>query len=266
MIRKVQLLLIIFLFFPVFVSAETIVFKSGHKIEGKIIERTDEYIKIDFYGVPVTHYLDEVETIDGQKPVVVSVKPEILTPQGFPFSTAIITYEYEGYQSGKEVAYIDVAHNKIAIERHISETVLGSTEPKDELDIYDGKTYYQISLTKSMGIKEKREGDAIALIFNEKMYDSYQVQSKKILGKECNMYELPMGNVYFWKGIILKKEINDHPFGEEYNSTQEAIDIQLDVALAAEKFRIPSGIKILTTEEAMKDIGNKFKQLQQRFR
>jgi len=46
--------------------ADTITIKSGKTIEGKIVERTDEYIKIDFHGVPIIYYLDEIESIDGE--------------------------------------------------------------------------------------------------------------------------------------------------------------------------------------------------------
>ena len=37
--------------------------KSGKKVEGQIIEKTDEYIKIDFSGIPLTYYMDQIENI-----------------------------------------------------------------------------------------------------------------------------------------------------------------------------------------------------------
>lgn len=49
--------------------AETVILKSGQEIKGKILERTDKYIKIEFHGVPITYYLDEVVSIDAQSPV-----------------------------------------------------------------------------------------------------------------------------------------------------------------------------------------------------
>ena len=61
--------LIIVLYSPFFAFAETIILKSGKTIEGKIIEKTGEYIKIDFYGVALTYWFDEIESIDGVKPV-----------------------------------------------------------------------------------------------------------------------------------------------------------------------------------------------------
>ena len=62
----ISLLLLVFLF-PITIFAETIILKSGQKIEGKIIEKTNDYIKIDFYGVSLTYFLDEIESIDGIK-------------------------------------------------------------------------------------------------------------------------------------------------------------------------------------------------------
>lgn len=76
------LFLIILFLFPILVSAETITLKSGKTVEGKLIEKTDKYIKIDFQGIPLTYYLDEIESIDGQKQINASGKNElVLEPQ-----------------------------------------------------------------------------------------------------------------------------------------------------------------------------------------
>ena len=47
---------------PVF--SETIILKSGQRVEGKITEETDKYVKIDFEGVELTFYNDEIFSID----------------------------------------------------------------------------------------------------------------------------------------------------------------------------------------------------------
>ncbi len=47
--------------------AETIHLKSGQSIQGRIIERTDRFIKIEFKGMPVTCLIDDIESIDGKK-------------------------------------------------------------------------------------------------------------------------------------------------------------------------------------------------------
>ena len=54
--------------------AETILLTSGKTLEGKVIETTEEYIKVDFYGVELTYELKDVETIDGLAPEAFVVK------------------------------------------------------------------------------------------------------------------------------------------------------------------------------------------------
>jgi tetratricopeptide (TPR) repeat protein len=61
------LLLTISLCFPIFAFSETIVLKSGKTVEGKILEKTDTYIKIDIDGTPITYFIDEVKGIKEQK-------------------------------------------------------------------------------------------------------------------------------------------------------------------------------------------------------
>jgi len=67
---------IICLLLPVTLHGETIILKSGQKIEGKIIERTDEKVKVDIYGIPITYYYENIESIDGQK-IVKTVENEL---------------------------------------------------------------------------------------------------------------------------------------------------------------------------------------------
>jgi len=65
------LLLLLAVFVPVY--AETVVLKNGKSIEGGIVERTEKYIKIDVFGVAVTYYLEDIESIDGKKIMPIAV-------------------------------------------------------------------------------------------------------------------------------------------------------------------------------------------------
>ncbi|MDD4955365.1 MAG: hypothetical protein PHP17_04950 [Candidatus Omnitrophica bacterium] len=56
-----------FLFYALPVFAEKITLNSGKTVEGKIIERTNDKIKIDVGGIPITYYMDQIESIDGNK-------------------------------------------------------------------------------------------------------------------------------------------------------------------------------------------------------
>ena len=46
--------------------AETIILKTGKKIEGEIVESNSDYVKVDISGVSVPFFLDEIESIDGE--------------------------------------------------------------------------------------------------------------------------------------------------------------------------------------------------------
>ncbi|MFC1752713.1 toxin-antitoxin system YwqK family antitoxin [Thermoproteota archaeon] len=76
--KRAILSLVIIHLFLIPVSADTIVLKSGKTIEGKITERTDEKIQIDIgIGIPVTYYLNEIESIDGERITAIEDKSDI---------------------------------------------------------------------------------------------------------------------------------------------------------------------------------------------
>jgi hypothetical protein len=47
---------------------QTVVLKSGQKVEGRIIEQTDKYVKVEFQGVELTFYDEEVSFIGPDSP------------------------------------------------------------------------------------------------------------------------------------------------------------------------------------------------------
>lgn len=65
--NRLCLYALIFAFYclPAFSYAETIVLKSGKVVEGKITAKTDKYVKMDFHGVELTFYLEEIKEIKG---------------------------------------------------------------------------------------------------------------------------------------------------------------------------------------------------------
>lgn len=65
--RKRLLILLFVSCLPVSIFAETIVLKSGKTVEGKLIEKTDKYVKIDFQGVPITYFIEEIEKVESDK-------------------------------------------------------------------------------------------------------------------------------------------------------------------------------------------------------
>lgn len=62
--KKIFLLLLICLLSLPFIYAQSIiVLKNGNEIEGRLIEETDEYIKIDLDGITLTYWMDEIKSI-----------------------------------------------------------------------------------------------------------------------------------------------------------------------------------------------------------
>lgn len=56
---RIIFLISAFLSFTYLAYAETVYLKSGGRIEGKVLEKTKDYIKIDFNGIDLTYYLLE---------------------------------------------------------------------------------------------------------------------------------------------------------------------------------------------------------------
>ncbi|MDD5561012.1 MAG: hypothetical protein PHT50_02645 [Candidatus Omnitrophica bacterium] len=72
------ILLVLCVSIPSVAFAETVILKSGQKVDGKIIEKTDKYITIDFEGVVLTYFLDEIASIDESK------KPDLVISEDNP--------------------------------------------------------------------------------------------------------------------------------------------------------------------------------------
>jgi len=46
------------------VSGQTVMLKSGQKVEGKIVEQTDKFVKMEFEGVGLIFYNEEIASIE----------------------------------------------------------------------------------------------------------------------------------------------------------------------------------------------------------
>lgn len=64
----IAILILFALLLPVSVFSETIVLKSGKTVEGKILGKADNSIKVDIEGISITYYFDEIQSIDGILP------------------------------------------------------------------------------------------------------------------------------------------------------------------------------------------------------
>lgn len=121
--------------FPALSLAETIVLKSGQKIEGKITERTDKYINVDIAGVAVPYFLDDIESIDGQKSFLPTENKEkiVLAPELQKLKTLCS----EGLQE-------DVLRGLFAAQEKTSETMQHKIISQQVASIKTGQTPYEL--------------------------------------------------------------------------------------------------------------------------
>ncbi len=80
---KILLFILGFLVWTSSAFAEKVILRSGFEVDGRILEKTDKFVKVNFLGTPVTYYSDEVYSVEGQKfeefflPASASSLPEV---------------------------------------------------------------------------------------------------------------------------------------------------------------------------------------------
>lgn len=90
-------LVLVFLCIPIFVFAEAIILISGERIEGKIIEKTEDYIKMEYRGTSLTYSLEDIRSIDGKIIVPPSLKTDCVSGQEYS-----IIGKWEANKTGSE--------------------------------------------------------------------------------------------------------------------------------------------------------------------
>ncbi len=82
------LFILMFLFFSVNAGADTVILRSGQKISGDIVESNGDSLKVEFEGVALTYYMDEIQSINGRmvdpsqdEPPVQASQPRASSPQ-----------------------------------------------------------------------------------------------------------------------------------------------------------------------------------------
>ncbi|MBI3602792.1 MAG: DUF2059 domain-containing protein [Candidatus Omnitrophica bacterium] len=134
------------------VFAETINFKNGHSMTGKILEKNAQSIKIDLNGVAVTYYADEIKDIDGQpmapEPAAAStLEPMPLpaptpTPASVPVSLVNPTFLATDDPAEKKVLilkFIDVFGTRLSLTRNFEGmlNLLSKQKPEEVQKIRD---------------------------------------------------------------------------------------------------------------------------------
>ncbi len=179
----------------------------------------------------------------------------------YPFKSAIVNYKISGsIQQGTEKLYIDEHGRKTRKERNTTITILGTKKADSTIEIDDGKYHYRIDLIKKTGEKSpsysKMAEEILKSMSPEQKEEMKEVGKEilsglksegvmkpigkgKILGKECEIYEVMGVKTYKWKNLALK--IESPMLG---NMAQEATELKIDCPIPPDKFKPPAGIKL----------------------
>ncbi|HTZ11646.1 MAG TPA: type II secretion system protein GspG [Candidatus Margulisiibacteriota bacterium] len=268
------LLLTFILYYTPHLLADTITLKTGERITGKIILRTERYVKLQNDTGSVIYFMDGIANISSDdtgattehvlkaapeaavkagseekvNETVVSQPEAINEPRSLKptFKTAKIIYEVTENMPPYErriqrIVYIDTVNNR----RRDEETeifVPGKLQDKrDELNIFDGKKYYHIDLAKGVAtyLDYSKEGNFYSWIDDAAFSDANPVGSEEILGKRCRVYDAGQIRTWSWNGLILKQISRN----ENSYSSLSATNIEENLPLSEDIFKLPDSIK-----------------------
>jgi hypothetical protein len=242
-----------------FAHAETVVLKSGTTVKGKILERTDKYVKIDFNGVPTTFFMGEINNIifDMPKPSFKTLKVTYKTIQRLLGSKG----NSESETVGEKIEYFDTVNNKSRTEENVT-TTMGEFQTKEEkLSIFDGKKSYSIDLKRKEGVyidMEMPEETGISIpgiVMPPPSDDKYILGSEEVLGKKCSIYSYSKDSKeWLWNGVTLKEENK----GDRTYSLIEATKIEENIQINPDMFKVPQDINIKSIDASMGDNIEKF--------
>ncbi|MEN8185791.1 MAG: hypothetical protein ABFR05_01545 [Bacteroidota bacterium] len=169
----------------------------------------------------------------------------------FPFKSGIIEYEYAGKTKGTHIKYIDDYGYKQADETNSVTKILGQKTIENSTDILIGSVIYSIDYKDNTLIKVKNpvyetyanaSGD-----YEELGKQAMDVLGFKntgetgtVLGKECEIWKGPLGEVWVWKNLALKTKTKI--LGIKIEET--AVNINLNSSIPSGKFEVPSNLEV----------------------
>jgi len=181
--------------------------------------------------------------------------------KAYPFKSAIIKYRISGsIQQGTQTLSIDDYGKKTRTERETTINVIGTKRKDSTLEIDDGRDHYRIDLIRKTGEKTpsfSRVAEEMVKTMSAEQKKDMEELGKElvrgltgkeemkpagkgtVLGKECAVYDLMGVKSWLWNNLALK--IENPSLG---NMIQEAVDLQVDVPIAADKFKAPPDVKI----------------------
>jgi len=179
----------------------------------------------------------------------------------YPFTSAIVSYRITGsIQQGTETLYIADRGRRTRIEKDTTLTIMGNARKQSRIEIDDGEFRYTIDLIAKTGEKSAspaKRADAMINSMSAGQKKAMEMAGRelargvaggkemkavgkgKILGKECDIYELMGVKTWKWNGLALKTE--SPAMG---NTVQEATELTLDTPIPEDTFTPPPGITI----------------------
>lgn len=160
--------------------------------------------------------------------------------------SGIIEYTYSGDRTGKSIQYFDDYGMKNAV---YTEIVSQGDESKgwvvtigEDQYMWDLSNQGQGMKTKNPMLKSLVESSGKDILsYMASMYEQMGMTKsgkETFLGKDCDVFRGPLGEVLVWKGIMIKMEMNMGTIV----SRQEATSIKTNVSVDGKYFRIPDNI------------------------
>lgn len=184
--------------------------------------------------------------------------------QRYGIESGQITYKLSGFQNGTQTIYFDQWGMREAIYLEYAIEMAGIKQEIKQVIISDGEWIYTVDLIRKLGTKAKnREYEKI--IENAGTKDlgelgkeilegmgGKKVGEEEFLGKNCDVWEINSLKTkeWLWKNIVLKLDLQIT--GGAY--TLEATDIQENISVAEEKFKVPEDIEFQDINKALEKI------------
>lgn len=145
--------------------------------------------------------------------------------------TKTLVFTDSGYiEKELSVTYIDTSG-----KTEIPKEVLGSRTVYNTLVIQTRDSVNSIDLDLMIGRKRTKYGSDLASF----VYDSkIKVGEDTFLTKKCDIIDIEGVKLWYWKGIVLKKEL---PIDGVY---EYAVSIDEDYSIKADEFLIPKNVKM----------------------
>lgn len=134
--------LFIFIFFSAAnVFAETVTLKSGKTIEGNILEKTDQYIKIEFNGTPIYYELKYIKNIDKEEaPLAPDKDANFYLKESLKYGSHARFKEAEE-ETKKGLRINPADHNLLEVSKMLDELNSGAAKEEYVLYLFQGSDY-----------------------------------------------------------------------------------------------------------------------------